>query len=94
MDIKKIVDNPEWQELRGSLVGTWKNSPVVNVQKLRVYLGDFRDWLKLKRVHNYLTGTAFRIGRIQHPEIDTLLNEVRLKLKEHGGLRIDSIRRG
>lgn len=77
VDIRQVVDDPTWQALRRSLVGTWKDSPVYNVVKLREYLGDFSDPFKLRRVHNYLTGSAFRIGVISHLEIDLLLEQVR-----------------
>ena len=77
MDIRKVVDDPEWQALRESFLGTWKKIPVENVKKLREYLGTFDDPLKLRRVHNYLTGSAFRMKIIAHSEIDVLLDEVR-----------------
>jgi len=76
-DIQRIVDDPEWQALRRSLVGTWKLWAKENTEVLRVYLGDMKDELKLRRVHNYLTGSAFRIGIIQHSEITALLEQVR-----------------
>jgi len=82
MDIKKVVDDPEWQELRKSFLNTWKQTPAENIKKLRTYLGDFSDPLKLRRVHNYLTGTVFRSHTIQHRDIDQLLTEVREKRKE------------
>ena len=77
MNIKEVVNDPEWQTIRKSFVGTWKFHPEANCNVLRTYLGDFSDPLKLRRVHNYLTGSGFRIGIISHPEIDKLLNEVR-----------------
>jgi hypothetical protein len=77
MDIRQVVADPEWQALRASFVGTWMKTPVENIEKLREYLGDFSDPLKLRRVHNYLTGTAFRIRLISHPAIDHLLLHVR-----------------
>lgn len=77
MNIKEIVDNPEWQGLRRSFVGTWKITPSDNCRKLRNYLGDFSDPMKVRRVLNYLTGSAFRIGIIQGEEINQLLKEVR-----------------
>jgi hypothetical protein len=76
--IQDIVNNAEWQQLRSALVGTWMKQPSENVSTLRNYLNTDRDctfrWL---RVYNYLTGTAFRIGRISHPDIDNLLSEVK-----------------
>lgn len=77
MTIQQIVDDPEWQVLRQSFVGTWMLTPSLNVKRLRKYLGDFSDPKKLRRVHNYLTGSGFRSGKIVHCEINQLLNEVR-----------------
>jgi hypothetical protein len=80
VDIKTVVDNPEWQELRQSMVGTWKTSPAQNVKRLRRYLynGNRKpDILRHRRVYNYLTGSGFRIGIIQHKAIDKFLAELR-----------------
>lgn len=79
LDIREVVADPEWQSLRESFVGTWKETPVKNVSRLRQYLGD-RPWTnpsKLRRVHNYLTGSGFRTKAISHPAVDGLLVEVR-----------------
>ncbi len=78
MDIRRVVDDPTWQTLRASLVGTWKRSPAANVARLREYLaGRWQDPFAVRRVLNYLTGSGFRIGIISHPDIGTLLSEVR-----------------
>jgi hypothetical protein len=82
-EIQRIVDDPEWQELRRSFLGTWKSDQEKNCQKLREYLGNFSDYLKLRRVQNYLTGSGFRIGIISHPEITILLTQVKEKLNEY-----------
>ena len=76
-NIKQVVDDPEWQILRKSFVGTWMLTPSENVRKLRRYLSNFSDPLKLRRVHNYLTGSGFRSGKIHGEEIIKLLKEVR-----------------
>lgn len=80
LTIQQIVDDPEWQALRGSFVGTWKKTPTENVTRLREYLGPMTEWIRLRRVLNYLTGSGFRMKVIDHPEIDKLLNEVRTKI--------------
>jgi hypothetical protein len=77
VSIKEIVDDPEWQALRRSFLGTWKCQPEKNVAALKAYLGDASCALRLRRVHNYLTGSGFRLGVISHPAIDQFLNEVR-----------------
>jgi len=82
-DITEIVDDPKWQALRASFVGTWKARALRNIAELRRYLGEveYADnaeyELRLRRVHNYLTGSGFRIGVIAHPAIDRLLEHVR-----------------
>jgi hypothetical protein len=77
MNIKEIVNDPEWQSLRQSFVGTWKIFPERNCKYLKRYLGDFSDPLKLRRVLNYLTGSGFRSGKIKHPEITELINKIK-----------------
>lgn len=77
-DIREIVAQKEWQDLRSSLVGTWKRTPDDNVRKLSEYL-DSQKWDRyaVVRVLNYLTGTAFRIGAINTPRIESLRASVR-----------------
>lgn len=75
--ISEIVNDPEWQRLRASLVGTWKDNLAENVKTLRGYLGDMKDGDKLKRILNYLTGSAFRSGTIKGKPINDLLAEVK-----------------
>jgi hypothetical protein len=84
--IKEIVNDPEWQELRQSMVGMWKQRPVYNVYCLRDYLGDITDpeHPKFRRVYNYLTGSGFRIGVISHPDIDLFLAQLRGVKLLHG----------
>jgi hypothetical protein len=82
MKIQDIVNNEEWQAIRRSMVGTWKKTPEDNCKKLEEYLGDFSDYYKLRRVLNYLTGSGFRLGIIQHPAIDTLREKVKQHLKQ------------
>lgn len=53
-NIKQVVRNKEWQELRESMVGTWKHTSSQNIKKLNKYLGRKPSEDKLRRVHNYL----------------------------------------
>lgn len=77
MNIKDVVNDPEWQAIRIAFLGTWKLTPEKNVKVLRDYVGNFSDPLKVRRVSNYLTGSGFRSGKIVHSEIDKLLTEIR-----------------
>lgn len=79
-NIKVVVAEPEWQDLRSGFVGTWKNNDLMksNVIMIRKYLGDMTDPLKMRRALNYLTCSAFRIGIINSEEISELRDEVRL----------------
>ena len=77
MNIGEIVNNKEWQDLRISFLGTWKKTPELNVLRLRTYLENMTCPYKLRRVHNYLTGSGFRLGIIKNKEIDNLLVEIR-----------------
>jgi|GEM_PF-1956325 len=78
-NIQQIVSLPEWQSLRTQLIGQWKENPAASVGKLREFLGPVRDASdrKLRIIHNYLTGSGFRIGVISHPAITELLTAVR-----------------
>lgn len=80
--IKDIVKNPKWQKIRKELVGTWSTSPAENCNKLRSFLGNMKDETKLRIVMNYLTGTGFRTGRIKHPSISKLREDISKALKE------------
>ena len=80
MNIKEIVNDQEWQLIRKSFLGTWKRTPAENIIKLRDYLDGadcFNYLLRHRRIHNYLTGSGFRLGVISHPAIDLFLSELR-----------------
>jgi len=78
-DIRDIVDNSQWQNVRKSLLNNWKLKPIKNVNILKNYLKTGNGNIKFRalRIYNYLTGTAFRIGMIKHKEIDKLKKEVK-----------------
>jgi len=81
--IRELVKRQDWQDLRSSLVGTWKDNPKDNIKKLRSWLGPIRNTPeeKLRIMMNYLTGTGFRTGRITHKEISKLRGEISAELK-------------
>jgi len=81
-DIRDIVNRKDWQDLRQSFIGTWANHSDDNVKKLRKFLGPIQttELDKLIIVYNYLTGTAFRIGRIKSANIDRLREEIKNEL--------------
>ena len=80
-DIKTLVKDPTWQNLRESLIGTWKEKPAANVSKLRKYLGKNPQYEKLRRILNYLTGSAFRSKTVTHPSITKLRKQIKDKLQ-------------
>ncbi len=75
--IQETVAFEPWQALRRSLVGTWKASPAENVTRLRSFLAAYPGERSRRILHNYLTGSGFRLGLIAHPDIDALLVELR-----------------
>lgn len=79
LDIKVVVADPEWQKIRSSLVGAWKTNSSKNVKILKDYVGKMDDPFKVRRVLNYLTGSAFRMGIINSDEIENLRSAVRSK---------------
>lgn len=78
LDIKIVVADPDWQKIRSSFVGTWKTDSKKNISILKKYVGDMTDPFKVRRVLNYLTGSAFRMGIINSPEIERLRNQIRI----------------
>lgn len=82
--IKDLTENDkDWQELRKSLVGTWKKTPVENVAKLKKYMGGSVKSAtneQLLIVLNYLTGTGFRTGKIKHISITLFRNQIKAEI--------------
>lgn len=64
MDIREVVADPDWQLLRESFVGTWREREDENVLKLIRYLEVRPEPIRVRRVYNYLTGSGFRMGQI------------------------------
>jgi len=91
-DIREVVNREDWQSLRKTFLNTWKKTPVENVKKLREFLGFIKNAEndKLRIVHNYVTGSGFRIGIISHPEIDILRNEIREERRKRGHYNLDT----
>jgi hypothetical protein len=75
--IREIVDDAEWQALRGSLVGRWKGHPDACLAALKKYGGDLRDPMRVARLLNYLTGSGFRTGKLSTPKTAAYLLKVR-----------------
>tara|TARA_B100001175_G_C19356476_1_gene564948 strand:+ start:493 stop:843 length:351 start_codon:yes stop_codon:yes gene_type:complete len=80
MDIKKVVDDPEWQVVRKSLIGNWKNNYIQNVNTLRDYFNKYRNNpLAIRRLVNVLTGSVHRVGHTKgQVETDALRKDVRI----------------
>ena len=83
----EFTKDSQWQKLRQSLLGQWSKRPDWCINQLKKYIGNIHnaDELKLKRTLNYLTGTAFRTGRISsisHPEIAILRANISAELKK------------
>lgn len=78
-----LVQDKEWQQLRQSLLGKWKNDPIRNCKILRSYLRNISECTekKLRIVMNYLTGSGFRMGKIKHSCIQSLRNDISKELK-------------
>jgi hypothetical protein len=83
-NISDLVKDPSWQKIRASLVGQWKEKPQWACSQLKSYLGSLSSTTndKLKIIMNYLTGTAFRIGRINHPCVKGLRTQISSEIKK------------
>jgi hypothetical protein len=82
--IKEIVKSEEWQKVRQELLGNWVKRPNWCCMKLRHYLGSVSSTseTKLRIVMNYLTGTAFRIGKIKPRCVILLRAEISAEMKK------------
>lgn len=77
-NIKVVVDDPEWQELRLWLKGKWAQHGKECIKRMRDYFEkDKRDPWRIRRLLNYLTCSGFRTGAIKEPSADKLREEVR-----------------
>jgi hypothetical protein len=79
----KLVRSEDWQAVRKSLLGQWKEKPDWCCSQLRKYLGNVSSTSndKIKVVMNYLTGTGFRTGRIKHACISSLRAQMSSEIK-------------
>jgi hypothetical protein len=84
MDIKKVVDDPEWQSVRKSLIGNWVGNHKQNVKTLRSYFNMHKDSpLAVRRVINVLTGSVHRTGKTAgQKETDELRKDVRIHWRD------------
>ncbi len=80
----KLVRSPQWQAVRKSLLGKWKEKPTWCCSQLKKYLGSISSANndKIKVVMNYLTGTGFRTGRIKHACISALRTQMSSEIKK------------
>jgi len=87
--ISEITKDPNWQKVRKSLLGKWKENPTWCCNQLKQYLGNIRttDEKKLRIVMNYLTGFGFRMGKIKNQCIqnirDSISNEKKRRKELH-----------
>jgi len=80
MDIRDVVDNPEWQRIRKSLIGNWVDNYKENVRTLRAYYSkDKNNPLVVRRILNVLVGSVHRTGHTKNqPETDALRKDIRI----------------
>ena len=94
MNIKEVVDNDEWQIVRKSLIGNWKNNHLKNVHTLREYFNsNYNDPLAIRRLVNVLTGSVHRVGHtFNQKETDIIRFDVRVRWAEMLGLPTSDIK--
>ena len=82
--MRQLVQNPKWQIVRRSLVGTWKEKPQWACDQLNKFIGQMSTTSndKLKIVMNYLTGSGFRTGKISHPCIASLRTQISMEMRK------------
>lgn len=66
--IRDIVKDFSWQKVRKDLVGKWIKNPLYCCSKISKWLGSINSASdkKLAIIANYVTGSAFRLGKIKH----------------------------
>jgi hypothetical protein len=79
-----LVRSEEWQKIRKSLLGQWKERPDWCCAQLKKYLGPVNktDNDKIKVIMNYLTGTGFRTGKIKPPCAVSLRQQLSSEIKK------------
>lgn len=82
-NIRDLVKDQEWQKVRKSLLGQWKEKPEWCCTQLNKYLGSISSTpnKKIRIVMNYLTGTGFRTGRIKHGCITRIRTQLSTEIK-------------
>ena len=92
MNIKIVVDDPEWQAIRKSLIGNWVGNHKHNVKTLRTYFNANKDDpLAIRRLVNVLTGSVHRTGKTAgQKETDELRRDVRIHWREMLGEEYDN----
>jgi len=80
----KLVNSPQWQAVRKSLLGQWKEKPSWCCSQLKSYLGSVSSASndKIKVVMNYLVGSGFRMGKIKHACISSLRLQMSSEIKK------------
>ena len=84
LNVKQLVNNPEWQNVRQELVGNWNLKPEWCCSQLVKYLGPIEKTTeeKLRIVMNYLVGSGFRSGKINHACVSGLRGQISAELKK------------
>lgn len=79
-----LVQSSDWQKVRKSLLGQWKQRPDWCCAQLRKYLGSISGANndKIKVVMNYLVGTGFRTGKIKPSCVIRLRTQLSMEIKK------------
>lgn len=87
--IKEIVKDPSWQKVRENLIGKWSKNPHYCCTEISKWLGSINSAndKKLSIIANYLTGTAFRTGRIKHSCVSKIRGSVFGEIKKRKLMR-------
>jgi hypothetical protein len=83
-NIKNLVKNKEWQEVRRSLLGKWKSDPEWCCGQLRKFLGSVSTTSNdnLRIILNYTTGSVFRAKVITHPCVAQIRIQISTEIKK------------
>lgn len=82
--IRELVKDLSWQKVREDLVGKWNKNSIYCCNEIGKWLGlviNASD-KKLAIVANYLTGSAFRMGKIKHSCVSKIRGSVFGEIKK------------
>ena len=88
-NIRELVKNAQWQNIRKSLLGNWRNRPDWCCSQLSRFMGSVslasNDTLRI--VLNYTTGSVFRSKTITAPCVGKIRMQISSEIKKRKAMK-------